>query len=166
MRRKRSPTHPAAQQPRPQRRVADRGSARRKLPDSTVCPECGASHHEGRWTWQPAPPEARRQICPACERIANRYPAGVLHVEGGFALAHRDDLIGLVRNVEQRERSTHPLERVMSIEETLNGFVAETTDARLARSLGRALHKAYAGKLEEPPTTAERENLVRVRWVR
>ena len=37
---------------------------------------------------------------------------------------------------------------------------------RPQRRVGRALRKAYTGKLEEPPTTAERENLVRVRWVR
>ena len=37
---------------------------------------------------------------------------------------------------------------------------------KLAQSLGRALHKAYAGGLEHPPTTADTENLVRVRWLR
>lgn len=168
MRRTRSSTHSAAQQPRPSRRVPDRaeGGTRAKMPDVAVCPECGATYHEGRWTWQAAPPDAYPQICPACSRTADDYPAGVLRVEGSFAVAHRDDLIGLVRNVEERERSNHPLKRVMGIEETPMGFVAETTDGKLARSLGRALHKAYAGKLEEPPTTADTENLVRVRWVR
>jgi hypothetical protein len=47
-----------------------------------------------------------------------------------------------------------------------SGFVAETTDGKLAHAIGRALHKAYAGKLEHTPTTAEKENLVRVRWLR
>jgi NMD protein affecting ribosome stability and mRNA decay len=168
MRRKRSSTHASAEQPRPKRRVAERatGSTRKKLPEATVCPECKASYHEGRWTWQSAPRGASEQICPACERISSRYPAGVLHVEGSFAAEHRDDLIGLVRNVEERERSKHPLKRVMRIEPTSKGFAVETTDAKLAQSLGRALHKAYAGKLEQPATTADKANLVRVRWVR
>jgi rubredoxin len=168
MRHKRSSTHKASQQPRPKRRIADRaaGGTRAKLPDSTACPKCGASYHEGRWTWRSAPRDASRQICPACERIASQYPAGVLHVEGSFATAHRDDLIGLVRNVEERERSRHPLKRVMRIESTSEGFVAETTDGKLVQSLGKALQKAYAGELEHPTTTAEKENLVRVRWVR
>jgi len=168
VRRKRSSTHSAAQQPRPKRRIADRAAVatRGKLPDGTACPKCGASYSGGRWTWQSAARDASPQICPACDRIASRYPAGVLHVEGAFAAEHRDDLIGLVRNVEERERSRHPMKRVMRIQEKRNGFVAETTDGKLAQSLGRALHKAYAGELEQPATTAEKGNLVRVRWVR
>jgi hypothetical protein len=133
MRRKRSTTHSAAQQPRPSRRVPSSGEPE-KLADVTGSPKCGASYREGRWTWQSAPAGSSERLCPACERITYHYPAGVLHVEGGFAALHRDDLIGLLRNVEERERSNHPLKRIMSI--------------------------------EQPPTTADKENLVRVRWVR
>jgi NMD protein affecting ribosome stability and mRNA decay len=166
MRRKRSTTHAAAKQPRPPRSPRKTGAAPAKLPAATVCPGCGATYRKGRWTWQPAVSPARERTCPACERIADRYPAGVLQVEGRFAVAHRDDLVGLVRHVEQRERSRHPLKRIIQIAERRNGFVTETTDGKLAQALGRALHKAYAGKLEHPPTTADVENLVRVRWVR
>jgi hypothetical protein len=89
-----------------------------------------------------------------------------LDVEGGFAALHRDDLIGLLRNIEERERTNHPLKRIMSIEPKEDGFVVETTDGKLAHALGRALRKAYDGQLEQPQTTADKENLVRVRWVR
>jgi NMD protein affecting ribosome stability and mRNA decay len=167
MRRQRSKTHSAASQPKPRRRVRARAasSTRRKLPDVTACPSCGATYRKGRWTWQSAPADAHSRTCPACERIETRYPAGVLHVEGKFAALHRDDLIGLVRNIEERERSRHPLKRIMKIASSRNGFVAETTDGKLAQSLGRALRKSYAGKLEHPPTS-DTENLVRVRWTR
>ena len=164
MRRNRSKTHSAASQPRPARRSS--GAAGAKLPQATACPSCGATYAKGRWTWQPALERARKRTCPACERIADHYPAGVLRAEGGFAARNRDELIGLVRRVEERERSRHPLERIMQIAPRRNGFVAETTDAKLAQSLGRALRKAYAGELELPPTTSDTENLVRVRWVR
>jgi len=168
MRRKRSTAHSAASQPRPARRVRARanGAERGKLPQVTACPHCGATYREGRWTWMPAPEGAHTRICPACERILARYPAGVLNVEGAFAVRHHDDLIGLLRNVEQRERSRHPLNRIIRIAEKRNGFLAETTDGKLAQSLGRALQKAYAGELEHPLTTADTENLVRVRWRR
>ena len=166
MRRKRSPTHPGDRTPRPLRRIPEEGGAQGKLPELAVCPGCGASYRKGRWTWQAAPVGSYERTCPACERIAARYPAGVLRAEGAFAVAHRDELVALVRNVEERERATHPLKRVMGIEEDERGFVAETTDAELARALGRALHRAYSGELEQAPTTAERENLVRVRWLR
>jgi NMD protein affecting ribosome stability and mRNA decay len=168
MRRKRSSAHTAAFQPRPARRIRARanGSERSKLPQVTACPSCGSTYREGRWTWQPAPDRALERICPACERIAQSYPAGVVRVEGAFAAQHRDDLIRLLRNVEERERSRHPLKRIIRVVNKRNGFVAETTDGKLAQSLGRALHKAYAGELEHPPTTADSENLVRVHWKR
>jgi NMD protein affecting ribosome stability and mRNA decay len=168
MRRERSKTHSAASQPRPARRTrtGSTGAARAKLPQATACPSCGASYVKGRWTWQPAPDGAREHTCPACERIADRYPAGVLNAEGAFAARNREELIGLLRHVEQRERSRHPLKRILRIATRRNGFVAETTDAKLAQSLGRALRKAYAGELALPPTTADTENLVRVRWTR
>lgn len=165
MRRKRSSTHPAAGQPRPSRRVPSSGEPE-KLADATACPKCGACYREGRWTWQSAPAGSHERLCPACQRITDHYPAGVLDVEGGFAALHRDDLIGLLRNIEERERTNHPLKRIMSIEPKENGFVVETTDGKLAHALGRALRKAYDGQLEQPQTTADKENLVRVRWVR
>ena len=164
MRRNRPSTHPASRQPRPARRVPER--PRGKLAEVTACPRCEASYRAGRWTWRPAPSDAREQVCPACLRIAERYPGGILQVEGAFAAAHRDELIALVRHVEERERSEHPLKRVMTIRRKKNGFVAETTDGKLARALGRALNSAYAGELELPRTTADQENLVRVRWRR
>lgn len=168
MRRKRSPTHPAARSPRPVRRVPEQGGpdAAGKLPEVTACPRCSASYREGRWTWKPAPAGAEERLCPACERIEQRYPAGVLHVAGAFAAEHRSELIGLLRNVEERERTRHPLKRIMSLEDEEGGFVVETTDAKLAEALGRALHRAHTGHLERPPTTAEKQNLVRVRWSR
>jgi hypothetical protein len=131
-----------------------------------ACPKCKASYRAGRWTWRVAPMDAEQRLCPACQRIADRYPAGVLRVEGAFAAAHRDDLIGLLRNVEERECKSHPLKRVMAIRKRKDGFVAETTDGKLAQALGRALRSAYSGALELPPTTADKENLVRVRWRR
>jgi hypothetical protein len=168
MRRSRSATHTATRQPRPARRVRDRspGRPRGKVRGIAGCPDCGASYREGRWTWRRAPIDSEQRVCPACERIASRYPAGVLHAEGAFAASHRSELIALLRGVEERERAEHPLKRVMNIERTRSGFAAETTDGKLAQTLGRALHKAYAGRLVQPRTTADKANLVRVRWIR
>lgn len=157
-------THPAAHQPRPARRI-HQGEAG-KHSEGTVCPDCGASYRKGRWTWQRAEEGSPRQRCPACERIASAYPAGRVLVEGGFAAQHRDEIVALLRKVEERERAEHPLKRIMEIADAGSGFEATVTDGRLARSLGRALKEAYDGRLEGPPTTAETENLVRVRWTR
>lgn len=168
MRRKRSTTHTAARSPRPARRIHDEAPAQAtgKLPELAACPQCGASYRKGRWTWKPAPADSHERVCPACERIASQYPAGVLHVEGEFAKAHREDLVGLIRNLAEREAAEHPLKRIMSIEDEGRGWVVTTTDAKLVESLGRALKKAYEGRLAHPATTSDKQNLVRVRWRR
>jgi hypothetical protein len=137
-----------------------------KLPEMASCPGCRASYREGRWTWEAAPVGCYEHVCPACERIAKDYPAGVLEVAGAFARAHREELIHLVRNVEKRESAEHPLKRIMLVEDDERGFSVSVTDEKLARSCGRALEQAYEGDLLEPPSTSDVENLVRVRWTR
>ncbi|MEN8160039.1 MAG: BCAM0308 family protein [Myxococcota bacterium] len=164
MPRKRSKTHPAASQPRPSRRIYEEEPGKR--PELAGCPSCGASYREGRWTSQTAPAGSHEEVCPACRRVADDYPAGVLHVEGAFVGAHREELVGLIRHVEERERAEHPLKRIMAIEDEGAGFLVKVTDAKLAPSMGHALRSAYEGDLELPPTTSDRENLVRVRWTR
>ena len=164
MRRERSRTHPAADTPRPQRRIFEEGDG--KLPELAGCPGCGASYRNGRWTWQVAPIGSYSHTCPACERIATHYPAGVLRLHGAFAQGHRDELLHLLRNIEARERADHPLKRIIAVEEEDDGFVVTATDAKLVESFGRSLQRAYEGELQHPPTTAERANLVRVDWHR
>lgn len=161
------PKNQAPRTSRPSRRIHDEPPAKAgKLREIAACPKCGASYRNGRWTWETAPVGSYEHVCPACERIDGDYPAGILTVEGGFAASHRDDLIGLIHNVEERERTEHPLKRVMAIEDAAGGFVVKTTDAKLAEALGKALKSAYAGELEHPPTTSDKENLVRVHWTR
>jgi NMD protein affecting ribosome stability and mRNA decay len=164
MRRTRSSTHPAARQPRPARRIHEEVPG--KLPEIAGCPRCRASYRNGRWTWKAAPADCYEHVCPACERIADDYPAGVLHVEGGFAGSHRDELIALIRNIEERERADHPLKRIMAVSDEDAGFVVEATDAKLVETLGRALKQAYVGRLERSPATSDKQNLLRVHWSR
>jgi len=136
-----------------------------KLPDPTCCPDCGASFHAGRWSWQPASSDAQQTRCPACRRLADDYPAGVVRIEGEFWQAHREEVEGLARNLEEREKAEHPLKRIMRVLEQEDGSLEiATTDARLARGIGVALHDAYEGELDYRFT--DTENLFRVRWKR
>lgn len=167
MARKRSKTHAAARNPRPARRIHEEAPGRAgKLPEMAGCPDCGASYRNGRWTWEEPPAGSYEHVCPACERIAGGYPAGVLHVDGGFVASHRDELVALVRHIEERERAEHPLKRIMAVTDEGSGLAVTVTDAKLAQTFGRALRSAYEGRLEHPPTTSDKENLVRVRWTR
>jgi hypothetical protein len=106
--------------PRPPRRdrlirehIHDRYKTRLKLPEPTVCPQCGAVFHEGRWRWGPRPDGAHEELCQACHRINDRYPAGELTIKGEFAARHRDEIVHLARHHEEQEKAEHPLHRIM-----------------------------------------------------
>jgi NMD protein affecting ribosome stability and mRNA decay len=151
------------------RRIKEHGGdaygAREKLPDPTVCVACRAMYREGRWIWGAPPVDAHRTVCPACRRIQDDYPAGLVLVEGEFASAHPQEIRGLVLHVEERARKEHPLKRIMRIGEGAGGGMEiATTDPHLARGIGDALHHAYQGELDYHYTEAE--NLLRVRWRR
>ncbi len=169
MRRQRSKTHAASSQPRSDRTwpalSGDPFATRAKLPSPTLCGDCRAVYRRGRWTWGSAPEGSPVHRCPACHRIADRYPAGIVWLEGAFVAKHREEIQGRIRHVEQRESRTHPLKRVMWIRKTpKGGLEVATTDARLARGIGTALKRAYRGELESAPSEAA--NLLRVYWRR
>ena len=168
MRRERSKTHPGATQPRVDRLhlsdEKDPYAIRGKLPDPTVCPTCGAMYRKGRWVWGAAPSDAHRTECPACRRIAAGYPAGVVRFSGAFARDHADEIGGLVRHVEEREKKEHALKRIMTVEREADALVVTTTDEHLARGIGEAVRHAYQGELDY--RFSEAENVLRVEWKR
>jgi NMD protein affecting ribosome stability and mRNA decay len=147
-----------------QSQEADAYGLRGKLPDPTACSTCGALYRAGRWTWGAAPIDAHRTVCPACRRVADDYPAGIVTLAGPFVAGHREEIEGLVRNVEEREKAEHALKRVIAIRREGDGIVVTTTDARLARGIGEAVHHAYQGELDYVFTEAE--NVLRVSWSR
>jgi hypothetical protein len=121
---------------------------RRKPPEPTVCPSYAAVFREGRSQWATGPVDAPRQSCPACRRIADGYPAGRLTLTGDFVPAHRDEIIGLARNVEAREKQEHPLKRIIEVKDEEGAVVITTTDMHLVRSIGESLGAAYQGLLD------------------
>jgi hypothetical protein len=131
-----------------------------KRAGSGCCPGCGAVYLRGRWTWRGRPFGAQAIECPACERIRERTPAGILRLDGDAK--NRAELLGLVHNVEGRERALHPLERVMVLRERRDGIYVETTGVHLARRIADALRRSFheAAALD----FALGEELVRVRW--
>jgi hypothetical protein len=167
MRRERSKTHPAAGQPRADRtpeRQHDSYGLRGKLPDPTVCTRCGALYRDGRWVFGAAPADAHQTCCPACRRIEDDYPAGIVSISGAFAVAHAEEIAHLARNLETREKQEHALKRIMSIETEAGETRIKTTDAKLARGIGEALEHAYRGEVHY--RMSEAENVLRVEWKR
>lgn len=150
--------------PRATKHKEDPYIATRKPPEPTICPTCKAVFTEGRWTWQRPPSEAGEMTCPACQRIHDDFPAGYVMVKGEFFKQHRDEIIALISSKENREKATHPLQRIMAIEDVREGLQVKTTDSHLARGIGEALHDAYKGDLKLK--YSRDENLLRATWKR
>jgi hypothetical protein len=147
-----------------QEHVHDAYKSKGKLPEPSVCPQCGAVFHGGRWQWGGAPAGAHQATCPACHRIHDHFPAGFVALEGAFFLSHREEIMALVHHEEQRERGEHPLQRIMGVEEGIGEVMVTTTDIHLARRIGEAVHKAYQGQLEFHYSPDD--DLLRVHWAR
>jgi hypothetical protein len=135
-----------------------------KLPEPTYCPRCNAVYQAGRWQWLPRPNQAHEQACPACRRTADRFPAGFLTLSGPFLTSHRDEIVQLLRNEEERESAEHPLQRIIDITEQGDKTIVTTTDLKIAERLGQALERAYQGSLDVK--FAPHEYRVRIAWTR
>lgn len=121
-----------------------------KMPEPTMCPDCGAVFHRGRWRWGAAPEGATATRCEACRRIHDNFPAGTLVATGKFTPARVTEIEAVARHQEKSETAEHPLNRIMSIEHSgSDGMVITTTDLHLPRRIARALEKAFGGQLDE-----------------
>lgn len=145
-------------------RDVDAYKSKGKLSEPTVCQQCGAVYHEGRWQWAETPANALKDTCPACHRMHDNYPAGFVTLEGPFFDAHCEEIRHLVQHHAEHERAEHPLKRIMAIENQNGAMLITTTDTHLARGIGEAVRHAYQGELKVEHTSGE--NLVRVYWKR
>jgi hypothetical protein len=127
-------------------RILDPYEAQHKPDEPSACPQCGAIYHRGRWAWGQAPEGAHPHLCAACRRIGEHLPAGVVTLHRPPARL-KEQVIGLVRHEEAAEKSEHPLNRVMAIEEADGNLLISTTDIHLPRRIGEALKRAYHGEL-------------------
>lgn len=144
--------------------VHDSYKSGKKLHEPTRCPDCGAVFRKGRWTWDIAPAGAPEQRCPACHRLHDSFPAGYVALEGEFLQQHREEIVQLARNCEEKEKAEHPLERIMAIEPSGAGLEVTTTGTHLAREIAERVHHAYKGELEF--SYNKEDNLLRATWRR
>jgi len=138
--------------------------AKAKLPEPTVCPQCGLVFHDGHWQQATRPSQAHETLCPACHRTNDSFPAGYVTLESDFVKQHHDELVKLARTTEEREKSEHPLQRIMEIHEEGNKITITTTDIHVARRIGEAIHRAYEGNLDV--NYGPEDYIVRVKWSR
>ena len=130
-----------------------------KLVGGTHCPQCGLIVREGRWTRDRWPSDGPERTCPACARIRDRYPAGVIELTGDLG-GLATELGNLIRNVEKAEGQEHPLERLIELEVSEERLYATTTGVHLARRVGSALKRQLKDRVVI--RYGEEENLVRI----
>jgi hypothetical protein len=108
-----------------------------------------AVYEAGRWRWAEIPPaQAHEELRPACHRIADHYPAGIVTLKGAMVRQHRDEILGIARNAEAAEKGERPLNRIMSIAEPdPETLVITTTDIHLPRRIGETVDRPLSGEL-------------------
>ena len=138
--------------------------SKEKLPEPTLCSGCGALFVGGRWTWKKSSGGEHKAACPACRRIADRFPAGTIEIKGEFFKGNREEILNLISNIEKQQKEDHPLERIMDISNGRGATVVTTTGIHIARRIGEALNRSYKGDFSFQ--YGDGEKTVRVSWER
>jgi len=137
----------------------------RKYTEPTVCAKCGSVFKNGRWTWSPlSQGEVNKELCPACRRIRDKYPGGIVRLEGPYFLERKEEIMNLVKNEAEDTKALRPLQRIMTMEEDDKGLTIYVTYPHLARRIGEKVNSAHKGHLEF--NYNEGEKFVRVFWRR
>jgi hypothetical protein len=149
-----------------------RHHASRAPAEPVVCPDCGATYANRRWsrlgaaTQTVAAGSATTRRCPACRKKAVHVPPnGYLHLGGSYFAAHRDEIRHLVENEASRAADDNPVGRIMDwTEEGADKVLVTTTTEHLAQRLGHAVEKAFGGKTRYD--FSHENKLARVHWSR
>jgi NMD protein affecting ribosome stability and mRNA decay len=152
-------------------KVNDPYMPRRSGHEMSICKECHAVYRGKKWFIDEEMYKANVKnkttnmiVCPACLKIRDNFAGGVVTLKGGFLKSHEDEILNLVRNEGDRSLRDNPLERIMSINKIKGALEIQTTNEKLAQKIGKAVYKAYSGKLEYK--WSEQNKFVRVNWNR
>ncbi len=136
-----------------------------------VCTKCHIVYFKKRWyvdedlyQQKIMLKKIERVICPACRKIKDNYPGGIVRLRGSFLRDHKEEIINLIRNEEERARGFNPLERIIKISEMNKEMEVTTTNEKLAQRIGKSLHKACQGKVDYKWSNDTK--LLRVDWER
>jgi NMD protein affecting ribosome stability and mRNA decay len=139
--------------------------------EAAICTRCHAVYKNKRWylseniykntAGQSGVVEV---TCPACKKIKDSFPGGIVRISGDFIRDHVEEIMNLVRNEEDRARGFNPLERIMKIHRLENGYEITTTNEKLAQRIARRLERAYQGHVNYK--WSDGTKLLRAEWVR
>lgn len=139
--------------------------------EPTVCPECNLIFHDKRWYWDSSKLNELKKMtvhyqkCPACRKIEDRYPMGIVHLKGEFLKNHIEDMTHLIKNEEKRGLEKNPLERIIKItNKSDEEIIVETTTESLSLRIGRVVKRAFSGEIEYK--FSDGVKLIRIEWFR
>ncbi|MEK6680651.1 MAG: BCAM0308 family protein [Nitrospirota bacterium] len=125
--------------------------------EMAICKKCHAIYHKKRWFFDEAVYKeninkkgAQKVLCPACQKIKDKYPSGFLTLKGDFIKekGNREEILNLIKNEETLAKGINPLERIIDIKKTTAEITVTTTNEKLAQKIGRAIYKAHKGKIK------------------
>lgn len=139
--------------------------------DPTICPTCGLVYHDKMWHNNKEFVEEIKKKhnydqkdCPACRKIKDDYPLGVLILQGSIINNTQKvtEIKNLIRHETEKEANSNPLARIFKVEEFPDRIEIKTTTEGLAKRLGNAIQKAFQGDLEL--VFSENDKFLRVIW--
>lgn len=139
--------------------------------EPSLCEKCHAVYQNKRWYVDDEAfarlqdsGDAQLVTCPACRKIAEHYPEGIVTLRGDYLWQHEEEIRNILLNEEDKAMAKNPLERIMRMDREGDEIVIETTEQKLAEHLGRALSKAHQGELDI--AWSQDHGVCRVTWER
>ncbi len=137
--------------------------------EAAVCKRCGAVYHRKHWSIEKSPDlfkggKSRSVVCPACQKINDAFPGGIITLSGEFLKPLKEQILHLIRNEEARAKKINPLERIISVKDGGNVVEIHTTSDRFAQRIGMEIHRAYKGDVTYH--WSRDDKFIRVTWHR
>ncbi|MBI1820284.1 MAG: hypothetical protein HY036_04650 [Nitrospirae bacterium] len=155
-------------------KISDPYLPREGMPEPAKCKICQSVYHHKRWYAKDDPFALQAQnepmeltVCPACRKAKDHFPGGVVTLRGGYLVAHKDQILHLIRNEETRAKKDNPLEVIFSVKDMGNRIEIHTTNEKLAQRIGKEIHRAFKGEVSYHWThDLPHDKFVRVEWHR
>ncbi|MBW2475916.1 MAG: hypothetical protein JRE16_06900 [Deltaproteobacteria bacterium] len=139
--------------------------------EPAICQSCHAYYRNKRWQLEPElvqqlqnSPEVHWVTCPACQKMAEDYPEGIITLRGDYLWNHEREIRNILQNEAERTMAKNPIARIMRMDKQDGCMVIETTEQKLAEHLGRALQRAHRGEFSVSWSGSPR--VCRVNWER
>lgn len=135
----------------------------------TWCSQCFAVFVRGTWQWNTRKQHEFKaqgipsKVCPACFQVMNDLPHGILSLIGVKDKLQLAAILKEVTTIANDAFDRDPLVRIIRIQEKSDEVVVYTTDAAIAKKMGRYINRANHGSLSVD--ASERERVARVVWI-